>query len=64
MKDIHFQVPDALFEAFHKVLPVRGEKTLFFTRLMEMTVEKAKERDAFLESIWRESREREEDQGE
>ena len=58
MKEIHFQIPDELYEALHKVLPARGEKTLFFTRIVELAVEQARERDTFaariLEALGRE----------
>ena len=38
-KQIHFTVPDELFEAFHRVFPVRGQKKDFFLRIMSLAVD-------------------------
>jgi hypothetical protein len=58
MKQMHFQVPLSLYEAFHRVFPGRGEKSLFFRKVMKLAVEKAEGKSAFIEEIWREAEEK------
>lgn len=55
-KEIHFAVDKELYEEFHRLFPARGEKTIFFTRLMRVAVEK--EKDIFISSVWEEAKER------
>lgn len=39
-KQLNIRAPKALYEAFHRVFPARGEKQAFFIRMIELAVEK------------------------
>jgi len=54
-KHIHFTVPAALYEDFHRLFPERGEKTVFLTRVIEIAVEMDYEgKDAFAVKVMNE----------
>ena len=52
-KQVHFEVPRVLFERFHQLFPVRGMKTEFFTRVMEVAVEVGRD-NSFVKEVWEE----------
>jgi len=56
-KEIHFRVSKHLYEKFHRLFPGRGEKTIFFRRIMEVASETLKDRDAFVKGILEEAEE-------
>ena len=56
-KQIHFKVPQHLYEQFHRLFPARGEKTIFFRRIMEFAILKAPSPSDFIQGIWNEAEE-------
>ena len=64
MKNIHFLVPRPLYEEFKTAFPEVGFAKILFTRFMQLAIEGASEKDAFIRSIYREAVDREEEEEE
>lgn len=58
MKNIHFLVPRPLYEEFKTAFPEVGLMKILFTRFMQLAIDGAKEKDCFVEGIYREALER------
>jgi len=54
MKNIHFLVPRPLYEEFKTAFPEVGLMKILFTQFMQMAIEGAREKDAFVKSIYKE----------
>lgn len=39
MKDVHFNCPKELYEAFLEIFPYKGEPTAFFNRCIEAAIQ-------------------------
>jgi hypothetical protein len=51
-KNIHFLVPRPLYEEFKIAFPEKGLMTNLFTKFMQLAIEGAKNRDAFVRGIY------------
>ena len=56
-KIFQFRMEKDLFEAFYKAFPGKGERKLLLLRAVELLVERAKDKDAFVEGVLQEARE-------
>lgn len=55
MKNIHFLVPRPLYEEFKTAFPEIGLMKLLFTQFMQMAIEGAGEKDAFVRKIYKDN---------
>ena len=62
MKNIHFLVPRPLYEEFKTAFPEIGLMKILFTKFMQLAIDGAAEKDCFVESVYREALEREEEE--
>ena len=62
MKNIHFLVPRPLYEEFKTAFPEIGLMKILFTKFMQLSIDGAAEKDCFVESVYREALEREEEE--
>ena len=51
-KSIHFLVPRPLYEEFKVAFPEKGLMTILFTKFMQLALEGAKNKDAFVRGIY------------
>jgi len=64
MKNIHFLVPRPLYEEFKTAFPEIGLTTILLTRFMQLAIDGAEKKDAFIRGIYREAVERGEEEEE
>ena len=57
-KIFQLRLDKELFERFFRAFPGRGERKLLLERTIELLVERAGEKDAFIEAVLQEARER------
>ena len=62
MKSIHFLVPRPLYEEFKAAFPEIGLMKILFTQFMQAAIEGAGEKDCFVRGIYRDCRERAEEE--
>ena len=56
-KAIQFTVPQKMYEEFHRLLPMRGQKKAFFLRIVSLAIELGDKSD-FAKLIWDEAERR------
>ena len=47
MKQIHFNIPDEVYEQFHKLFPSHGDKSAFLRQVVIVSVKNASKKDFF-----------------
>jgi len=57
-KIFQLRLDQELFERFFRAFPGRGERKLLLERVIELLVELADQKDAFVEAVLQEARER------
>ena len=57
-KLVQIRLPKPIYEAFFRAFPGRGERSLLVTRFIQLAIEMAPKKDAFIEAVLEEARER------